>query len=66
MVTNSQVTFSSPYPQVTVNGMLRHVSPSLKVGAHVLMGGTCAVRGGGIGTHELLLFYVRDQVVRGY
>ena len=38
------------------------VSPSPKVGAHVLMGSTCVVRGGGVGPHEPLLFCVGDQV----
>ena len=48
--------------------MLRHVSPSLKVGALVvvILGGTFAVRGGGLGAHEPLLFYVHDQLVMGY
>ena len=45
---------------------LYSVSPSLKVDAHVLMGGIYAVRGGGIGTHDPLLVYVHDQVAGGY
>ena len=42
--------------------MLRHVSPSPKGGAHVLIDGTCAVGGGGVGPHEPLLFGGGDQV----